>query len=82
MDLKSCFLRSQIYINVSPKIFEPHREKTGLLPMQKTKAQISFAVIAKLINAFVFATRIVFSLLLKVRIEGPGIDAIKFKVPT
>ena len=42
---------------------EPHREKTGFLPMPfayaKTKAQISFAVTAKLISAFVFATRIV-----------------------
>ena len=38
---------------------EPHHEKTGLLAMRKTKAQISFAVTAKLISAFVFATRVV-----------------------
>ena len=35
------------------------KRKTGLLPMRKTKAQISFAVNAKLISAFDFATRIV-----------------------
>ena len=34
-------------------------EKMGLLPMQKTKAQISRAVTAQLISAFVFTTRIV-----------------------
>ena len=38
---------------------EPHREKTGFFAYAKTKAQISFAVTAKLISAFVFATRIV-----------------------
>ena len=46
---------------------EPHREKTGLLPMRK-QAQISFEVTAKLISTFVFATRIVqflFFLILK-----------------
>ena len=32
-------------------IYEPRREKTGF-----TKTQISFAVTAKLISAFVFAT--------------------------
>ena len=36
-------------------VIEPHREKTGLLPMRKNKG-------AKLISAFVFATRIVRSL--------------------
>ena len=36
--------------------FEPRREKTGFLHMRKTKMQISFAVTAKLISAFVFAT--------------------------
>ena len=41
-------------------LYEPHREKTGFSP--KTKAQISFAVTAKLISAFVFATRIVYFL--------------------
>ena len=46
-----------------PLINEPCREKTGFLHMlKKTKTQISFAVTAKLISAFVFATRIVQSL--------------------
>ena len=38
--------------------FEPRWEKTGFLHMRKIKTQISFAVTAKLINAFVFATKI------------------------
>ena len=42
-------------------IYEPRREKTGFLHMRK-QTQISFAVTAKLIGAFVFATRIVQSL--------------------
>ena len=42
--------------------FEPRYEKTGFLHMRKTKMQISFAVTAKLISAFVFATWIVQSL--------------------
>ena len=33
---------------------EPRREKTGFLHMRKTETQISFAVTAKLISAFVF----------------------------
>ena len=44
------------------KLFETRREKTGFLHMCKTKTQISFAVTAKLISAFVFATQIVQSL--------------------
>ena len=36
--------------------FEPRHEKTNVLHMRKTKTQISFAVSAKLISAFVFAT--------------------------
>ena len=36
-------------------IFEPCREKT-VFAYAKTKTQISFAVTAKLISAFVFAT--------------------------
>ena len=39
--------------------FEPPHGKTNNLHTAKTKAQISFAVTAKLISAFVFATRIV-----------------------
>ena len=40
-------------------IIEPPHEKTNALHMRKTKTQISFAVTAKLIGAFVFTTRIV-----------------------
>ena len=42
--------------------YEPRREKTGFFAYAKTKSQISFAVTAKLISAFVFAIRIVQSL--------------------
>ena len=42
-------------------IFEPRREKIGFLHMRKQN-EISFAVTAKLISAFVFAIRIVQSL--------------------
>ena len=38
---------------------EPRREKTGFFAYAKTKTQISFAVTAKLISAFVFASQIV-----------------------
>ena len=41
---------------------EPRYEKNRLFAYAKTKTQISFAVTAKLISAFVFATRIVQSL--------------------
>ena len=40
-------------------IFVPPHGKTNNLHRRKTKTQISFAVTAKLISAFVFATRIV-----------------------
>ena len=43
--------------NTSANPFEPCHEKTRFLPMRK-QVQISFAVTAKLISAFVFATRI------------------------
>ena len=36
--------------------YEPRHEKTNVLQMRKTKKQISFAVTAKLVSAFVFAT--------------------------
>ena len=42
--------------------YEPRHEKTVFCIYAKTKTQISFAVTAKLISAFVFATRIVQSL--------------------
>ena len=37
-------------------INEPCHEKTNIFAYAKTKTQISFAVTAKLISAFVFAT--------------------------
>ena len=37
-------------------IIEPRREKAGFLQNAKTKTQLNFAVTAKLISAFVFAT--------------------------
>ena len=37
---------------------ELRREKTGFLPIRKQKAQISFAVTAQLVSAFVFATQV------------------------
>ena len=40
-------------------LYEPRYEKTGILHMRKIKTQISFAITAKLISTFVFATRIV-----------------------
>ena len=44
-------------------VIEPHREKTGFLPRRKQRrrsaSRLRFAVTAKLISAFVFATRIV-----------------------
>ena len=45
-----------MYVNI---INEPRHEKTGVFAYAKTKTQISFTVTAKLISAFVFATRIV-----------------------
>ena len=41
---------------------EPRHEKIGFFAYAKTKTQISFAVTAKLISAFVFAIQIVQSL--------------------
>ena len=43
-------------------LFEPCHEKTGFFAYAKTKPQISCAVTAQLISAFVFATQIVQSL--------------------
>ena len=59
---KPCIL--SFFLNSFNTFNEPCQEKTGYLHMQKTKTQISFAVTAKLISAFVFATRIVQSLYL------------------
>ena len=47
--------------------YEPHREKTRFLP------QISFAVTVKLINAFVFATRIVQFLILNPKFQASSL---------
>ena len=46
-----------VYIYVS-FIYEPRHEKTGFFAYAKTKAQISLAVTAQLISAFVFVSRI------------------------
>ena len=50
-----------VFLTRKESTFEPPHGKTNNLHMRKTKAQISFsfAVTAKLISAFVFATRIV-----------------------
>ena len=59
-NMKACM--KQGYDNI---LYEPHHEKTGFLHMRKQRrsdSQISFAVTAKLISAFVFATQIVQSL--------------------
>ena len=53
---------SEIIVQSMEKTSEPRYEKTGFFAYAKTKTQISFAVTAKLISAFVFATRIVQSL--------------------
>ena len=53
---------------------EPPHEKTGFLHNAKTKTQISFAVTAKLISTFVFATRIVQSLyILNPKFQGSSL---------
>ena len=53
-----------LFFSISSRLFEPHREKTGFLHMRKQRHRSAsrFAVTAKLISAFVFATRIVQSL--------------------
>ena len=43
-------------------LYEPRHEKTNVFAYAKIKTQISLAVTAKLISAFVFATQIVQSL--------------------
>ena len=50
-----------VSVNAKKTTYEPRNEKT-VFAYAKTKTQISFAVTAKLISAFVFATRIVQSL--------------------
>ena len=53
-DQKIIVIQEYVY-----SLYEPPREKTNNLHNVKTKTQISLAVTAKLISAFVFATRIV-----------------------
>ena len=52
-------IENHIYVVQDDVMYEPLHEKTNDLDMGKTKTQISFAVTAKLICAFVFATWIV-----------------------
>ena len=49
---------------------EHSREKTNNLHMRKQRPQISFAVTAKLISAFVFATQIVQSFFLNPKFQA------------
>ena len=59
--------------NIEIFVFEPPHGKTNNLHRRKTKAQISFAVTAKLISAFVFATRIVqFLFYLNPKFQAPS----------
>ena len=57
--IKSLHGNSIAYLATRRGSNEPRREKNRIFAYAKTKAQISFAVNAKLISAFVFATRIV-----------------------
>ena len=57
-----CSYNAAQFTTLNTESCERRREKTGLFAYAKTKAQISFAVTAKLISAFVFAKRIVQSL--------------------
>ena len=64
---KFCTVKSVIFLSFWQGMFsqklsvisEPHHEKNRIFAWAKTKTQISFAVTAKLISAFVFATWIV-----------------------
>ena len=55
----SCVYASFQIVPTTRSINEPRHEKTCFLHHAKTKAQISSAIIAQLISAFVFATKIV-----------------------
>ena len=44
------------YVHVDMFLYESHHEKTCFLHNAKTKPQFCWAVMAQLINAFVFAT--------------------------
>ena len=55
---KSTSIQSYTHLDYfrTQRSYEPRSEKTGFFAYAKTKTQISFAVKAKLISAFVFAT--------------------------
>ena len=55
-----CVLMHVFVCVAKPVAVELRCHATALIAYAKTKTQISFAVTAKLISAFVFATRIVF----------------------
>ena len=60
--MRYCFMVHVLQFNMSlltSLVLEPRYEKTRPFAYTKTKTQISFAVTAKLISAFVFATKIV-----------------------
>ena len=60
-----CLKQTVLFYCGTPWTFhinEPRHEKSNFFHMRKQKTQISFAVAAKLISAFVFATYIVQSL--------------------
>ena len=64
-DKNVIYLSSNTYLicsSANQLPMEPRHEKTVFFAYAKTKTQISFAVTAKLISAFVFATQIVQSL--------------------
>ena len=65
-DLTGCMSRLSFHLVQSPKLwivmqlmYEPRHEKKTDFAYAKTKTQISFALTAKLISAFVFATKLV-----------------------
>ena len=70
MNKKTTTLLCLTDVTGQPKYFCPNErphEKTNVLHMRKQRPQISFAVTAKLISAFVFATWIVQSLYFLIR---------------
>ena len=56
MNIENFAFSQKRHTKSSEKQNEPRREKTGFFAYAKTKTQISFAVTAKLISVFVFAT--------------------------
>ena len=71
---KNLCLKRRRKVNQIWKLFEPPHGKSNNPHWQKTKAQISCAVTAQLINAFVFATRIVqFLLYLHLKLQASSL---------